>query len=146
MTLGEKIIELRKKSKLTQEQLSEKLKISRQTLSNWENNTTTPDILQSKNIASFFNISLDDLTNNKLEVQCKNNSNNLLNKHIGKECFILIDADYVDPKLGYNTRVKILDINDNFIKIECKSGKKFITKLIDVDIITSIKIIEEESK
>lgn len=45
MTLGEKIIELRKKKKLTQEQLAEKLGIIRQTLSNWENNTTSPDIV-----------------------------------------------------------------------------------------------------
>lgn len=36
MTLGEKIIELRKKKGLTQENLAEQLNISRQTLLNWE--------------------------------------------------------------------------------------------------------------
>ena len=36
MTLGEKLIELRKKHNLTQERLSEELKVTRQTLSNWE--------------------------------------------------------------------------------------------------------------
>lgn len=50
MNLGDKIIELRKNKKLTQEQLSEKLGITRQTLSNWEKNITSPDIEQAKNI------------------------------------------------------------------------------------------------
>ena len=46
MTLGNKIVELRKKRNLTQEQLSEKLGITRQTLSNWEKDITNPDIIQ----------------------------------------------------------------------------------------------------
>lgn len=68
--------------KLTQEQLSEKLGITRQTLLNWENNTTNPDILQVKNIAVFFKISLDDLTDNKLEINCS--KKNVLVTLIGK--------------------------------------------------------------
>lgn len=68
--------------KLTQEQLLEKLGITRQTLSNWENNTTNTDILQAKNIAVFFKISLDDLTDNKLEVNCS--KKNVLVTLIGK--------------------------------------------------------------
>ena len=37
MDLGKKIIEMRKKAKLSQEQLAEKLDVTRQTISNWEN-------------------------------------------------------------------------------------------------------------
>lgn len=63
--LGNKIIELRKKAKLSQEQLAEKIEVTRQTISNWELGETNPDIVQAKKIAETFNISLDELTNNE---------------------------------------------------------------------------------
>ncbi len=146
MNLGEKIIELRKKKGLTQEKLSEYLNVSRQTLSNWEKDNTIPDIVQAKNIAKFFKISLDDLIDNSLEIECKNNSNNILQSLIGKNCLLLMSEDYNDPYINYNSSVKVLDVSDSFIKIEYKKGKQVISKLIDIDIITSIKVIEEDVK
>ena len=65
--LGNKIVELRKKAKLSQEQLAEKIEVTRQTISNWELGETNPDIVQAKKIAETFNISLDELTNNDTE-------------------------------------------------------------------------------
>ena len=44
MELGKKIYQLRKLSGMTQEQLAEKLSISRQTLSKWENGAGMPDV------------------------------------------------------------------------------------------------------
>lgn len=67
MDLGKKILELRKKNKLSQEQLAEKLDVTRQTISNWELNETTPDINQAKEISKIFNISLDDLVDNDVK-------------------------------------------------------------------------------
>ena len=43
MKLGEKILELRKKNALSQEQLGEKLEVTRQTISNWELGETSPN-------------------------------------------------------------------------------------------------------
>ena len=146
MTLGEKIIELRKKKGLTQENLAEQLNISRQTLLNWEKNNTIPDILQAKNIAKFSNISLDDLLDNNLEIECKNNSNNILQNLIGKNCYLLMHENYADAFINYNANVKILDVSDSFIKIEYKKGKEIINKIIDLDIIISIKLVEEVDK
>lgn len=146
MTLGEKITLLRKKKGLTQESLSEVLDVSRQTLSNWEKDNTIPDIIQSKNIAKFFKISLDDLLDNKLEIECKNNSNNILQNLIGKHCFLLLHEDYADPFINWNSNVKVLDVSDSFIKIEYQKGKKIINKIIDLDIIISIKVIEDGGK
>ena len=45
-----KIYELRKKHNYSQEQLAEKLDVTRQTISKWELNATSPDINQSKKI------------------------------------------------------------------------------------------------
>lgn len=44
MTIGEKIVELRKKNNYTQEKLADNLKVSRQTISNWESDITSPDL------------------------------------------------------------------------------------------------------
>lgn len=64
MTLGEKLYQLRKNSNLTQEQLSEKVGVSRQTISKWELDETAPDIKQAQLLSRIFNISLDELTGN----------------------------------------------------------------------------------
>ena len=64
MEIGNKILEFRKKENLSQEQLAEKMDVTRQTISKWELNETTPDIKQAKELSKIFKISLDELTNN----------------------------------------------------------------------------------
>ncbi len=66
MNLGDKIVNLRKKNNLTQEDLAEKVGVTRQTISKWELEETAPDINQAKKLSKIFNISLDELTNNDL--------------------------------------------------------------------------------
>lgn len=61
MQLGKKIKQLRKLSGMTQEQLAEKLNVSRQALSKWENGTSMPDIESVMRISTLFQISLDEL-------------------------------------------------------------------------------------
>ena len=65
MDLGKKVASLRKKNNLTQESLAEKIGVTRQTISKWELGETSPDIKQAKLLAAEFNISLDELVNNK---------------------------------------------------------------------------------
>ena len=67
MEIGNKIFELRKSAKMSQEQLAEKLNVTRQTISNWELGQTLPDIAQAKEIARIFSISLDELTDNDVK-------------------------------------------------------------------------------
>ncbi len=64
MNLGNKIMTLRKKNNLSQEVLAEKVGVTRQTISKWELEETTPDINQAKKLSMIFNISLDELVNN----------------------------------------------------------------------------------
>ncbi|MBQ7921817.1 MAG: helix-turn-helix transcriptional regulator [Clostridia bacterium] len=61
MNLGTKIRELRKMRNLTQEELAEKLNISNQAVSKWENGTCYPDMAQIPVLANFFGVSLDEL-------------------------------------------------------------------------------------
>lgn len=61
MKIGYKINQLRKLSGMTQEQLSEKLNVSRQTISKWESEATTPDLESVVRVSKIFHVSLDDL-------------------------------------------------------------------------------------
>jgi transcriptional regulator with XRE-family HTH domain len=61
MEIGNKIHQLRKLSGMTQEQLSEKLNVSRQTISKWESGGTSPDLESIVKISKLFHVSLDDL-------------------------------------------------------------------------------------
>lgn len=61
MGLGNKILNLRKKLNLSQEQLAEQLDVTRQTISKWELEETTPDIKQAKKLSEIFKVSLDEL-------------------------------------------------------------------------------------
>ena len=61
MTIGKKIMSLRKEAGLTQEQLAEKLGISPQAVSKWENGISCPDISILPMLASLFHVTVDDL-------------------------------------------------------------------------------------
>ena len=62
--LGNKLVNLRKEKKLSQDSLADKLGVTRQTISNWELNITKPDIIQIKNLSEIFNMSIDELLDN----------------------------------------------------------------------------------
>ena len=67
MEIGKKIMELRKKSGLSQEELAEKVGVARQTISKWELGETSPDLKQSKEVSKIFKVSLDELTDNNIK-------------------------------------------------------------------------------
>ena len=61
MSLGNHLFDARKKKGLSQEEVAQKLGISRQTVSKWETDETLPDICQSKRLAVLYGLSLDEL-------------------------------------------------------------------------------------
>lgn len=67
MKLGENIFKLRKEYNLSQEQLAEKINVTRQTISNWELGETAPNPEQLKLLSKELNISIDELLNNDIK-------------------------------------------------------------------------------
>ena len=61
MEIGKKLKDARAKSGLTQEQVAEKLLVSRQTISNWENERSYPDIVSVIRLSDLYSVSLDQL-------------------------------------------------------------------------------------
>lgn len=64
---SEKLKNLRKQAKMSQEQLAEKLNVSRQAVTKWETNVGTPDIINLTAIANLFHLSLDELLDNEYQ-------------------------------------------------------------------------------
>ena len=86
MKFCEKLIILRKKALLSQEQLAEKLDVTRQTISKWELGQTKPDMDKLNAMSKLFEVDINILTNdelslegnkyeNKVEPKKKDNSN-----------------------------------------------------------------------
>ena len=67
MEIGNNIVNLRKKSGLSQEELAEKVGVARQTISKWELGETSPDLKQAKELSKIFKVSLDELADNDIK-------------------------------------------------------------------------------
>lgn len=79
MKLEEKLMKLRKENAWSQEELADKLNVSRQTVSKWELGQTTPDTDNLTKIASIFGVSVSDLLDenaNPTEEKYRANKNN----------------------------------------------------------------------
>ncbi|MBQ7322404.1 MAG: helix-turn-helix domain-containing protein [Clostridia bacterium] len=67
LNIGNNIRQLRQRNGLTQEQVAERLGVSYQAVSKWENNANTPDIVLLPEIAELFGVSIDALFSDRIE-------------------------------------------------------------------------------
>lgn len=67
MSLGQRLIELRKSKQLSQEELAEKLNVTRQTISKWETNQSSPEFDKILPLCELFEISTDELLTGRKE-------------------------------------------------------------------------------
>ena len=90
MKYNEKLIELRKKEGLSQEELGYRLNVTRQTISKWELGQTTPEMEKIIEISKIFNISVDELINSsenkeieeKKEIKQESTTSNVNEKNV----------------------------------------------------------------
>ena len=68
MSLGEKLLELRKKNGLSQEDLAFELKLSQSTISNYEKGFNFPDIVTLEKYSEYFNIPIIDLIDKEAKI------------------------------------------------------------------------------
>ena len=61
MQLGEKLYKLRESRNMSQEELAERLGVSRQTISNWENDKVTLDVDKAQELCKLYNIDMNTL-------------------------------------------------------------------------------------
>ena len=87
MTIGEKIAKLRTSLNISQEQLAEKISVSRQSVSKWEMDQALPQIDKVLQICEIFNITTDELLQDKLNISPKLNDGEIKNKYFGTDGF-----------------------------------------------------------
>ena len=73
MQLGQTLKDIRKENNLTQEKFAELFNVTRQTVSNWENEKSYPDLLTLITISDKFNISLVQMLKEDIEMAEKLN-------------------------------------------------------------------------
>ena len=95
MEFNEKLQELRKSKELTQEELAEKLYVSRTAVSKWESGRGYPNIDSLKEISMFFSVSIDELLSSEklLFIAEKENKTNI--KNICELLFGAVDLFYI---------------------------------------------------
>ena len=87
MTIGEKIAQLRTSANISQEQLAEKIDVSRQSVSKWEMNQAMPQIDKVLLICELFDISADELLREKFDLTCIGAEKRIANKYFGTDGF-----------------------------------------------------------
>lgn len=75
MTIGERLLKLRKEKNISQEELANVLDVSRQTISKWETDQTNPDFDKIVPLCEYFNITSDELLSGKKDIIKEKNNN-----------------------------------------------------------------------
>ena len=111
MNLAEKLQFLRNKNRLSQEELAERLGISRQAISKWESGQATPDLKKLITIADLYNVTIDSLVKDGDDFDIIQSDENY---HKEKE-----ETEKIEDK---NSQV-IININKSSIEYEYKSKR-----------------------
>ncbi len=87
MTIGEKITNLRTAAGISQEQLADKLSVSRQSVSKWEMDQAQPQIDKILQLCELFNVSADELLYDKIHIDRAPKGAPVKNKYFGTDGF-----------------------------------------------------------
>ena len=110
MKFCDKLQKIRKENNVTQEQLADKLNVSRQAVSKWESGTAYPDTEKLIQISKIFNTSLDELINDN----AGSNKNNEMNKKINLMDTLNIFFDFISKSVNmfwsmkFSEKLKVL--------------------------------------
>ena len=87
MTIGEKIYKLRNNANISQEELAERLSVSRQSVSKWEMDQALPQIDKVLMLCNLFAVSADDLLHDEVEIKCTPKGEKKKNRYFGTDGF-----------------------------------------------------------
>ena len=119
-TIGKKLYELRKQSGFTQDFVAEKLGVSAQAVSKWENDIACPDIMTLPKIAELFSITIDELFKNE-EVQSNvkyEKTEQVNEKELSLRVYVdTVNGDVVKVSIPYPIAKEIATVGKNISSV-----------------------------
>ncbi|WP_080801683.1 helix-turn-helix transcriptional regulator [Arabiibacter massiliensis] len=164
--LGEKLVKLRKKQGMSQQQVAAALGVTRQTVSNWECDQGAPAFDKASALARLYGVSLDDLVADEVEVVALEDASSdddgshdlhVLKRLEGKECRICYRTSYDVVDMLKSTsmpeKARVLSVSDDWLRVEHELGigspwskKETAVRLIDVSLIDSMLLWPDEDE
>ena len=109
MNFKDNLKRIRKEHNLSQEELAEKLNVTRQSVSKWESGLSYPEMDKVISLCNLFNVNIDDLLNNDLKkVKEKQNKSNNLNKFIDGFLSYISKTINMLSSMTFKSRMKCL--------------------------------------
>lgn len=144
-SLGKKIHELRRDKDMTQEALAERMNVSAQAVSKWENDLSAPDITALPKLASIFDITVDELLGADPEPEVR------LLPEAERDFSKLMFRIQVDSSDGDKVRVNLplslvkvgLDIGLSLPQVTTSLGDDTSNKLRSIDIEQVFALVEK---
>ena len=146
MNFGEQIKKAREEKRLTQEQLAEAMEVTRQAVSKWENDLTSPDISLLPHLCSLLGVSCDELLGvQRAEVVAVNRETLDLTKMFLRVRIKSGDGDKVNINLPLSI-AEILIKNKSFVKTLEKGKdeeKNMLGSLSEIDFEQILSLVHE---
>ncbi len=118
MLFNEKLKKLRKEEGLTQEQLAEKLNVSRQAITKWETGEGVPDIENIKQISNLFNVTIDELLKEEKNINIEKRE-----KYSYVEELEIDHSKHFDINICKIQELNILSNNEEKVRVEVLSSE-----------------------
>ncbi len=144
MTMGAKLAQARKQANLTQEQLAERLGVTRQAVSRWESDTAYPETDKIVRMAQILNVSCDWLLRDDVDESGKPAPNLLTRLLLSAQGRKLKLSLYEDNGIGFYDWCTILDFDGGWASVEFVKKKKDRreTRLIPLSSIQSLTYLD----
>ena len=156
-SLGERLVELRKKHGYSQQEIADRLSVSRQTISNWESGQGAPALDKACELARIYKISLDELAGLADEREAPAVDLHILKKLEGRRCQLEFTEentiDAVMDGLLNNANVRILEVGERRVRIEYERKKEdamfqkeTVVREVEHSMIIGASFVEENEK
>lgn len=147
MTFGDQLSKARKEKEFTQEELAEKLNLSRQTILRWEKNQVFPDISNLKAVAQVLDVSFDYLLGEDKTNKVPSSKLSLIDVLVGKEVHLVIYEESLDNYLAiYDNKCLVLDIAEDMVQVQYTEKNGLQMKIIPLSVIQSFTLVNERGE
>ena len=149
--IQDKLVTLRKRTGMSQQEVADAIGVTRQTISNWELGQGSPTLDRAAELARLYDVSLDDLANDEVDVVSSERKTarrdlHVIRSFVGKTVTIELADDECDL-----SEAAVLDVSESWMRVEqsMPSGKLFraskderkrVVRLIDMADIVGISV------